>query len=86
MDIWDVALFVITRVSEVESAPPANLNLRGTVLLPDGKPAQDLLFLTTWMLVSLQYGSRLQRMLTDIFEFSDSGGEYFLFEDPKYRP
>src|SRR4029077_12410101 len=33
------SLFVITRVVSVDSVPPADLTIRGTVLQPDGTPA-----------------------------------------------
>jgi len=36
------ALFVITQVSEVESVPPSNLNLRGVLIGADGKPVEGL--------------------------------------------
>jgi len=79
------ALFVITRVSDVESVPPANLNLRGTVLGPDGRPLEGFVVVD-----DVVGGSPPQRQQTTTnakgeFEFSDSG-QLLRFENLNYRP
>ena len=79
------SLFVITQVSDVESDPPANLNVRGTVLGPDGRPLKGFPVVD-----EIVGGSppESQQTTTDgrgDFEFSDSG-RLLRFEDPRYRP
>jgi hypothetical protein len=79
------SLFVITQVSDVESVPPANLNVRGTVLGPDGGPLKGFDVVN-----EVDGGSppERQQATTDGrggFEFSDSG-QLLWFEDPRYRP
>jgi len=76
------SLFVITKVSEVESVPPASLNLRGTVLGPDGKPMEG------FSVVNEVAGGQPQQTTTDAgghFKFSDAGS-VLLFKDPRFRP
>jgi hypothetical protein len=79
------ALLVITEVSEVDSVPPANLNVRGTVLRPDGNPAAGLVVFN-----DILGGSPPERQQTTTddkgeFAFSNSG-QLLRFEDPRYRP
>jgi hypothetical protein len=79
------ALFVIQKVSDVESIPSANLNLRGTVIGIDGKPAQGITVLNDVM-----GGTPPQRQTTvtdesGAFSFTNSGQELRI-EDPRFRP
>ena len=79
------ALFVITQVAEVDSTPPANLNVSGTLLLPDGKPAQGFIVVNDVLGGSPPVHQQTTTSATGTFEFSDSG-QLLRFEDPKYRP
>jgi hypothetical protein len=79
------ALFVITQVSEVESILPANLNVRGTLLLPDGTPAQGFAVVNDVVGGSPPVHQQTTTDSSGHFEFSDSG-QLLRFEDPKYRP
>src|SRR5579859_4926173 len=79
------SLLVITQVSDVESVPHANLDVRGTVVRPDGKPLQGFPVFD-----DVLGGSPPQRQqtLTDEkgrFQFSNSG-QLLRLEDPRYRP
>jgi len=79
------ALFVITQVSEVESVPPANLNIQGTVLGPDRRPMEGF-----EVFDDVLGGSPPERQQTATdehgkFEFSNSGS-MLLFKNPAYRP
>jgi hypothetical protein len=79
------SLLVITKVSDVESVPPANLNLSGIVLGPDGNPMKGFPVVN-----EVAGGSPPQRQQTTTdasghFEFSDSGSVLRL-EEPRYRP
>ncbi len=79
------SLFVITEVSEVESVPPANLDVRGTLSGPDGKPAEGFVVYN-----DVVGGSPPQRQQTTTnkegkFEFSNSG-PLLLFQNPRFRP
>ncbi len=79
------SLFVITKVSEVESVPPANLNLSGIVWGPDGRPMKGFPVVNE---VPGGFPPQRQQTNTDAsghFEFSDSGF-VLRFEDPRYRP
>jgi hypothetical protein len=79
------ALLVITQVSEVESVPPANLNVHGTVVGPSGKPVEGF---TVFDDVLGGSPPERQTTITDKrgeFSFSNSG-QQLRFEDPKYRP
>jgi hypothetical protein len=80
------SLLVITAVSEVESQPPANLNVRGTVIGPEGKPIPGFVVLND--VIGGMTPPQRQESTTDEkgqFEFSDSG-QIFRFENPRYRP
>lgn len=79
------ALLVITQVSDVESVPPANLNLRGVLIGVDGKPAEGFTVVN-----DVLGGSPPERQKTITntqgeFAFSDSG-QQLRFENPNYRP
>jgi hypothetical protein len=79
------ALLVITQVSDVESVPPANLNVHGTVLGPDSKPVERFVVFD-----DVLGGSPPERQHTATngkgkFEFSNSG-QLLRFENPSYRP
>jgi hypothetical protein len=79
------ALLVITQVSDVESVPPANLRIRGTVIGPDGSPILGIVVFD-----DVLGGTPPDRQQTTTngrgeFEFSDSG-QLLRIEDPKYRP
>jgi hypothetical protein len=79
------ALLVITQVSDVESVPPANLNLRGVLIGPDGKPVEGL---TVFDDVLGGSPPERQKALTNKkgeFAFSNSG-QQLRFENPNYRP
>lgn len=79
------SLLVITKVSEVESIPAANLNVHGVVFGPDGKPVEGFMVID-----DVLGGSppEQQTTITDkvgAFSFSNSG-QQLRFENPKYRP
>jgi hypothetical protein len=79
------SLFVITRVVDVDSVPPADLAIRGTVFQPDGRPAVGFVVIN-----DILGGTPPQRQQTatndkGAFEFSNSG-QVLRFENPKYRP
>jgi hypothetical protein len=79
------ALFIITQVSDVDSFPPADLNVRGTVLLPDGKPAHGFVVINEVAEGSPPVHQQTTTDAAGHFEFSDSG-QLLRFEDPKYCP
>lgn len=79
------ALLVITQVSEVESIPPSNLNLRGVLIGVDGKPVEGLAVFD-----DVLGGSPPERQKTVTnkqgeFAFSNLG-QQLRFENPNYRP
>jgi len=79
------ALLVITRVSQVESAPHADLNVNGVVLGPNGKPVEAFAVID-----DILGGSPPERQFATTnargeFAFSNSG-QQLRFENPKYRP
>ncbi len=79
------ALLVITQVSDVESIPPANLNLRGVLIGAEGKPMEGFTVLD-----DVLGGSPPERQKTVTnkqgeFAFSNSG-QQLRFENPNYRP
>jgi len=83
--VWCCSLFVITEVADVESVPPANLNLRGVLIGLDGKPMEGFTVFD-----DVIGGSPAQRQETVTnkqgeFEVSNSG-QQLRFEDPNYRP
>jgi hypothetical protein len=79
------ALFVITQVLDVASTPPANLNVRGTLSGPDGRPIAG--FAVFDDIVGGSPPERQQAVTNEKgeFSFSDSG-QLLLFEKPSYRP
>jgi len=79
------SLLLITEVSDPESDPPADLNLRGKVTAPDGKPAQGIVVIDD---VLGGFPPQRQKTKTDaagLFQFSDSG-QLIRIEDASYRP
>lgn len=79
------SLLLITQVSDVSSVPPAMLNLRGTVLGPDGKPIKGFTVAN-----EVQGGTPPQRQETKTdekgeFEFTEAG-QLLRFESPSFRP
>jgi hypothetical protein len=79
------ALLVITQVSDVESVPPANLNVHGVVIGVDGGPVAGFTVID-----DVLGGSPPVRQTTvtdkqGTFAFSDSG-QQLRFENPDYRP
>lgn len=79
------SLFVITQVSDVESVPPANLNLRGVLIGVDGKPVEGFTVLD-----DVLGGTPPERQKTVTnkqgeFAFSNSG-QQLRIENPNYRP
>jgi len=79
------ALLVITKVSDVESAPPASLNLHGVVIGVEGQPVEG------FTVINEIFGGSppgRQTTVTDKigrFAFSNSG-QQLRFESPDYRP
>ena len=79
------SLLVITQVSEVDSVPPAALNVRGTVVDPDGKPAEGIEVIDD---IEGGWPPVRRRILTDghgEFSFSNSG-QQLRIQNPNYRP
>ena len=79
------SLFVITQVSDVDSIPPAHLDLSGVVLSPDGKPARGITLLND---ADGGYPPVRQQTVTDNsgqFHFADAG-QIIRIELPEYRP
>lgn len=79
------SLLVITEVSEVESTPPADLDLSGVVLGPNGEPMVGIVVLN-----DVEGGDPplRQQYVTNSkgeFGFSDSG-QKLRIENPEYRP
>lgn len=79
------SLLVITQVGELESVPPANLNVSGTVSGPDGKPVQGFVVIDD--VIGGLPPARQQTTTNSKgeFEFSDSG-QLLRFENQSYRP
>ena len=79
------SLFVITQVEDVDSTPPANLNLLGIVSRPDGKPAQGITIISD---VLGGFPPQSQEARTNDrgeFAFSNSG-PLVRVENPGFRP
>jgi hypothetical protein len=79
------SLLIITKVSDVETVPPANLDLHGVVIGVDGKPVEGLTVLD-----DVLGGSPPGRQSTVTnkqgqFVFSNSG-QQLRIEIPSYRP
>ena len=79
------SLLVITQVLGVDSAPPANLTIRGTVSGPDGKRLKSFLVLDDILGGSPPERQQIATDANGHFEFSISG-QLLRFEDPSYRP
>lgn len=79
------SLFLITVVSDVESIPPANLHLHGTVVGPDGKPMEGLTVIDDILGGSPPERQQVATNARGEFEFAISG-EQLRIEDPRYRP
>jgi hypothetical protein len=79
------SLLVITQVADVESVPPANLDLRGVLIGVDGKPVEGF---TVFNDVLGGTPPERQKTITNKqgeFAFSNSG-QQLRFENPNYRP
>ena len=79
------ALLLITQVSDVESVPPANLDVHGVVIGIDGQPVEGFTVID-----DVLGGSPPVRQTTVTdkqgkFSFSNSG-QQLRFENPDYRP
>ena len=79
------ALFVIMEVSDVESVPPANLNVVGFVIGPNDRPLNGFTVID-----DVLGGSPPERQTTVTdkygqFSFSNSG-QQLRFSNPQYRP
>jgi len=79
------SLFLIMEVSNVESMPPANLHLRGTVGGPDGKPMAGINVIDDILGGSPPERQQITTDANGEFEFAISG-EQLRIEDPRYRP
>ena len=79
------SLLVITKVSDVESVPSANLNLRGVLIGVDGKPAGGFTVLDDVLGGSPTETQKAVTNKQGEFAFSNSG-QQIRFEDPNYRP
>jgi hypothetical protein len=79
------ALLVITQASDVESVPPANLNLRGVLIGPDGKPLEGFMVFDDVLGGSPPERQRTVTNKQGEFAFSNSG-QQLRFENANYRP
>jgi hypothetical protein len=79
------SLFVITEVSDVQSVPPANLNLSGTLQGPDGRPVEGFVVFDDILGGSPPLRQQTTTNYKGEFEFSDSG-QLLRFESPSFRP
>jgi hypothetical protein len=79
------ALLVIMQVSDVESVPPANLNLRGVLIDVDGKPAEGFTVVNDVLGGSPPERQKAVTNKQGEFAFSNSG-QQLRFENPNYRP
>jgi len=79
------ALLVITDVSDVESVPSANLNIRGVLIGIDGKPVKG--FTVFDDVLGGSPPDRQKTVTNEQGEFSFyNSGQQLRFEDPNYRP
>lgn len=79
------SLLIITKVSDVESVPPANLDLRGVLLGVDGKPVEGFTVLDD--VVGGSPPERQQTVTNEKGEFAFSNsGQQLRFENPNFRP
>jgi hypothetical protein len=79
------SLLVITQVSDVESVPPANLNLRGVLIGVDGKPVEGFTVFDDVLGGSPPQRQKAVTNKQGEFVFSNSG-QQLRFENPNYRP
>ena len=79
------SLLVITHVSDVESLPPANLDVHGILLGPDGKPAVGITIFDDVLGGSPPERQQSVTNKNGEFQFSNSG-QLLRFENPNYRP
>jgi hypothetical protein len=79
------SLFVIMQVSDVESVPPANLNLRGVLIGVDGKPVEGFTVVNDVLGGSPPERQKAVTNEQGEFAFSNSG-QQLRFENPSYRP
>jgi hypothetical protein len=79
------ALFIITRVEDSESIPPANLNLHGTVIGPDRHPAKDVVLFDDVLGGSPPERQKAATNSRGEFEFTNSG-QMLRIQDPHFRP
>jgi hypothetical protein len=79
------SLLVIMQVSDVESVPPANLNLRGVLIGADGKPTEGFTVINDVLGGSPPERQKAVTNKQGEFAFSNSG-QQLRFENPNYRP
>ena len=79
------ALLMITQVSDVESVPPANLNLRGVLIGTDSKPMGGFTVFDDVLGGSPPERQKTVTNKNGEFAFSNSG-QQLRFENPNYRP
>lgn len=79
------ALLVITQVSDVDSLPPANLNLRGVLIGIDGNPVEGFTVFNDVLAGSPPERQETVTNKQGEFVFSNSG-QQIRFENPNYRP
>jgi hypothetical protein len=79
------SLLVITQVSDVESDPPANLLVRGTVSGPDGAPLAGFTVFDEILGGTPHVRQQTTTNARGEFEFFESG-TLLGFRDPRYRP
>jgi hypothetical protein len=79
------SLLIITQVAEVESAPPASLDLSGVVRGPDGKPMEGVVVFDDVLGGSPPLRQHAVTNAKGEFYFSDSG-QKLRIQNPEYRP
>lgn len=79
------SLLVITEVSNAESVPEADLDLKGVVVGPNEKPMQGIIVLNDILGGEPPERQRVSTNDKGEFGFSNSGQELRI-EDPNYRP
>jgi hypothetical protein len=79
------SLLIITKVSDVETVPPANLNLHGVVIGVDGKPVEGFTVLDDVLGGSPPVRQSTVTNKQGQFAFSNSG-QQLRIQNPSYRP
>jgi len=79
------SLLMITQVSDVESVPPANLDLCGVLIGVDGKPAEGFMVFDDVLGGTPPERQKAVTNKQGEFAFSNSG-QQLRFENPNYRP